>query len=209
MTSRVTFVSPTTSPSLRCARFYDGDSVDAVGSARARSAAGSLPSPARVLTSSSVRCRETAAALGLDGARTPELDGLDVGRWRGRTLEEVAAADPEAVGRWLAEPGWADHGGESVQDVCERVGRWLESAQDTDGRTVAVVEPEVVRAAVVHVLGLPMAAFWRLDVPPLTVTELSGRAGRWNLRLGQPLAAPDGVPDTASGATSSGSTSAG
>lgn len=189
MTSRVTFVSPATSPSLRQARFYDGDSVDDAGAARARSAAGALPPYTRVIISPSVRCRETARALGLDGVATPELAGLDVGRWRGRTLEEVGAAEPEAVGRWLADADWAAHGGESVRDVCERVGRWLDTAQDTDGRTVAVVEPEVVRAAVVHVLGLPAAAFWRLDVPPLTATEFSGRAGRWNLRLGQPLAA--------------------
>ncbi|MFG2352434.1 histidine phosphatase family protein [Streptomyces sp. NPDC048521] len=190
MTSRVTFVSPATSPSLRQARFYDGDSIDDAGAARARSAAGTLPAYAGVTMSPSVRCRETAAALGLDGGETPELKGLDVGRWRGRTLEEVGATEPEAVGRWLADAGWSAHGGESVQDVCGRVGRWLDIAQGTDGRTLAVVEPEVVRAAVVHVLGLPAAAFWRLDVPPLTATELSGRGGRWNLRLGQPLAVP-------------------
>ncbi|MGW4811202.1 hypothetical protein ACWEPB_06045 [Kitasatospora cineracea] len=33
----------------------------------------------------------------------------------------------------------------------------------------------------------PAAAFWRLDVAPLTVTSLSGRAGRWNLHCGGPL----------------------
>ena len=61
-------------------------------------------------------------------------------------------------------------------------------AAEHDGRTVAVVEPEVVRALVVRVLGAPESAFWRVDVPPLTATELSGRAGRWNLRAGRPLA---------------------
>ncbi|OIK02527.1 histidine phosphatase family protein [Streptomyces sp. MUSC 14] len=187
MTSRVTFLSPATSPSLRQARFYDGDSIDDTGAARAREAAGSLPVPAHVVMSPSVRCRETAEALGLAGMEKPELNGLDVGRWRGRTLDEVAAAEPEAVGYWLGDPGWAAHGGESVRDVCARVGNWLDTAQDMNGRTVAVVEPEVVRAAVVHVLDLPATAFWRLDVPPLTATELSGRAGRWNLRLGRPL----------------------
>lgn len=140
--------------------------------------------------SPSVRGRETAASLGFDGVETPELGGLDVGRWRGRTLDEVGAAEPEAVGHWLTDPCWAAHGGESVRDVVERVGHWLASAQHTDGRTIAVVEPEVVRAAVMHVLGLPEAAFWRLDVAPLTATELSGRAGHWNLRLGRPLVAP-------------------
>ncbi|MEU8032263.1 histidine phosphatase family protein [Streptomyces sp. NPDC049099] len=191
MTSRVLLVSPATSASLRQARFDDGGSLDAVGAVRARAAAGSLPAAERVAVSPGARCRETATALGLDGVPVPELAGLDVGRWRGRTLEEVGAAEPEAVGHWLTDPGCAPHGGESVQDLCGRVARWLADAQAVAGRTVAVVEPEVVRAAVGGALGLPVTVFWRLDVPPLTVTELSGRAGRWNLRLGRPLAAPD------------------
>ncbi|MEU9479997.1 histidine phosphatase family protein [Streptomyces sp. NPDC048191] len=186
MTSRVLFVSPAMSVALRQARFDDGGSIDDAGAARARSVAGSLPSAVRVLMSSGVRCRETAAALGLDAVPVPELAGLDVGRWRGRTLEEVGAAEPEAVGRWLTDPGCAPHGGESVRDLCARVGRWLVDAQGLEGRTLAVVEPEVVRAAVVDALGMPASLFWRLDVPPLSLTELSGRAGRWNLRLGRP-----------------------
>ena len=192
MTSRVTFISPALSPSLHQARFDDGEtSLDDVGTARARAAAGALPSAARVITSPGVRCRETAAALGFgSGEPCARLAGLDTGRWRGLTLDEVGAAEPQAVARWLADPVSAPHGGESVQDMCLRVGRWLDGTLETDGRTLAVVEPEVVRAVVVHVLGAPTAAFWRLDVRPLTATEVSGRAGRWNLRLGHPLNAP-------------------
>ncbi len=179
------------SASSRQARFDDGDPLDEGGAARARAAAGALPSAVRVLTSPSARCRETARALGLEGGPARELAGLDAGRWRGRTLEEVGAAEPEAVGRWLTDPTCAPHGGESVRDLCGRVARWLADAQAVQGRTVAVVEPEVVRAAVVDALDLPASGFWRLDVPPLTVTELSGRSGRWNVRLGRPLTAPD------------------
>ncbi|BBC92196.1 histidine phosphatase family protein [Streptomyces griseofuscus] len=190
MTSRVLLVSPAMTPALRQARFYDGDSIEDVGAARARSAAGSLPAPARVVVSASTRCRETARALGLEGAvEEAALRGVDVGRWRGRALDEVTGAEPEALGHWLTDPEWAGHGGESVREVCARVGAWLDGA--ADGRTVAVVEPEIVRAAVVGALGLPMSAFWRLDVVPLTATGLSGRAGRWNLRLGGPLVAPE------------------
>ncbi|WP_329222147.1 histidine phosphatase family protein [Streptomyces sp. NBC_01485] len=193
MTSRVTFVSPAMNSSLRQARFDDGGSIDAGGAVRARAVAGTLPAAVRVVTSPSVRCRETAAALGLDAVEATgatearELAGLDVGRWRGLTLGEVGADEPEAVARWLADPASAPHGGESVEDLCGRVTRWLETSQDTGGRTLAVVEPEVVRAVVVHVLGAPPAAFWRVDVPPLTATTISGRSGRWNLRLGDPL----------------------
>ena len=137
------------------------------------------------------RCRQTAQALGLDGAGdVPGLAGLRVGRWRGATLGEVSAAEPEAVARWLADPASAPHGGESVRAFCARVAECLDDAARHDGRVVAVVEPEVVRALVVRALGAPESAFWRVDVAPLSATELSGRAGRWNVRAGRPLAAP-------------------
>ncbi|WP_225830442.1 histidine phosphatase family protein [Streptomyces sp. NK08204] len=187
MTSRVTLISPATTPSLRRARFDDGDSLDDGAAAQAAAAAGRLPAAGRVLVSPTVRCRETASALGLGASAEPGPAGLDVGRWRGRTLEEVGAAEPEAVARWLADPGAAPHGGESVRDLCERVARWLETCGRADGRTVAVVEPEVVRAVVVNLLGAPGSSFWRIDVPPLTASEITGRSGRWNLRLGQAL----------------------
>ncbi|MER7479261.1 histidine phosphatase family protein [Streptomyces sp. NPDC126510] len=191
MTSRVVLVSPAMNRSLRQARFDDGGALDEGGRERASAAAGSLPRAARVVVSPSARCRQTAGALGLDGVEEAGLTGLNVGRWRGRTLDEVAVAEPEAVGRWLTDPSSAPHGGESVRDACARVAHWLDGLRETDGRTLAVVEPDVVRAAVVHALGLPTAGFRRLDVPPLTATELSGRAGRWNLRLGRPLDVPE------------------
>ncbi|MFF1461065.1 histidine phosphatase family protein [Streptomyces sp. NPDC058330] len=191
MTSRVVLISPATSPALRQARFDADGPIDARGAARARAAAGSLPRALRVVTSPGARCRGTAAELGLRAEDAPELAPLDVGRWRGRTLDEVGAGEPEAVARWLSDPASAPHGGEAVRDVCARVGTWLDSVARLDGRTLAVVEPEVVRAAVLHALDLPVAAFWRIDVPPLTATELSGRAARWNLRLGSPLVGPD------------------
>uniref|UniRef100_A0AAU1M319 Histidine phosphatase family protein n=1 Tax=Streptomyces sp. NBC_00148 TaxID=2903626 RepID=A0AAU1M319_9ACTN len=198
MTSRVTFISPATNASLRRARFDDGASIDAAGEALARAAAGTLPTPAHVVVSPGARCRETAAALGLRGTETAALAGLDVGRWRGSTLAEVGADEPDAVARWLADPASAPHGGESVEDLCARVAHWMETSPDPGGRTLAVVEPEVVRAAVTYVLDAPSAAFWRLDVPPLTATTVSGRGGRWNLGLGRPLGTAGtsaGLPD--------------
>lgn len=188
MTSRVTLISAAMNPSLRRARFDDGASIDDSAAARAAGVAGQLPAAGRAFVSPAVRCRETATALGLDASDDPGLAGLDMGRWRGRTLEEVGAAEPEAVARWLADPGAAPHGGESVRDLCRRVAEWLDTCGRAEGRAIAVVEPEVVRGLVVHVLGAPEGAFWRIDVPPLTATEVTGRSGRWNLRLGRALA---------------------
>ncbi|MFE7157383.1 histidine phosphatase family protein [Streptomyces sp. NPDC057636] len=187
MTSRVTLISAATSRALREARFDDGCSLDASAAGRARAAAGALPAADRLLVSPTVRCRETAQALGLDASEAPELARLDVGRWRGLTLDEVSAEDPVGVALWLSDLGAAPHGGESVHGLCERVARWLDASAEFDGRTLAVVEPEVVRAVAVKILDAPGSAFWRLDVPPLTATGVSGRSGRWNLRLGRAL----------------------
>ena len=185
-------ISAAMSAAIREARFDDGCPVDASGLQLARAAAGAVPVADRPVVSPTVRCRETAQALGLGTAvDAPELVGLDVGRWRGATLEEVSAKEPEAVARWLSDPGSAPHGGESVEAYCARVAGWLDATAQVTGRTVAVVEPEVVRALVVRVLGAPESAFWRIDVPPLTATEFSGRSGRWNVRAGRPLGASD------------------
>ncbi|MGW0821600.1 histidine phosphatase family protein [Streptomyces sp. NPDC002845] len=187
MTSRVMLISPALNKALREARFDDGCPLDAAGLRSAHAAAGTVPAADRAWVSPSVRCRETADALGLDAVSVPSLAGLDVGRWRGADLAEVSGREPEAMVRWLSEPDSAPHGGESVRALCDRVARWLDTAAQVGGRTVAVVEPEVVRAVLVRVLGAPESAFWRVDVPPLTATELSGRAARWNVRAGRPL----------------------
>ncbi|WP_353946031.1 histidine phosphatase family protein [Streptomyces sp. HUAS MG91] len=188
MSRRVWFVSPALNASLREARFDDGAALDAAGRAAAVAAAPALPAPNLAVVSGSRRCRETAGLLGLGPVAAPdELAAPDTGAWRGRTLAEVSGESPQDVGRWLGDPEFRAGGGESVADVCGRVSRWLD-ALDGDGLVIGVVEPELARAAVVHALGAPLSAYWRCDVAPLTVTELSGRGGRWNVRCGRPLA---------------------
>ncbi|GAA1258105.1 histidine phosphatase family protein [Streptomyces javensis] len=195
---RITLVAPAVNAALRQVRFDDAP-PDAAGVRRAAAAAAALPHHDMAFTAPSERCRGTAAALGLDAAVTPELRDLDVGRWRGRSLDEVGQEAPEEVAGWLSDPAAAPHGGETLLELVERIGAWLDARREDpapaappaparDARLLAVVEPAVVRAALVYALGLPAPTFWRLDVAPLTATELSGRAGRWNLRCGHPLA---------------------
>ncbi|MFD5941740.1 histidine phosphatase family protein [Streptomyces griseus] len=193
MTVRVMLISPAMNAALREARF-DGDApLDRSGRERARAAAGAVPGAGLALSGPSERCRETAEALGLAARTEPVLAGWDLGRWSGRRLDAVTAAEPAQLTAWLGDPSAAPHGGESLRDLVGRIGAWLDSLGGPgapDGDCLAVVEAAVVRAAVVHGLRLPPEAFWRLDVAPLTLTELSGRSGRWNAGLGRPLTAP-------------------
>ncbi|MFF4607724.1 histidine phosphatase family protein [Streptomyces sp. NPDC001339] len=187
MTTRVMLVSPAAGEAQREVRFDDDGPLSEAGLRRVRAVAGSLPAADRVLVSPSVRCRDTAVELGLSARSAPELAGCAMGGWRGRTLDEVAGAEPAAVSAWLSDPDFDGHGGESLRRLCDRIGDWLTAAAREPGRVLAVVEPDVVRAAAVCALSVPAVAFWRLDVAPLTVTELSGRGGRWNLGLGRRL----------------------
>jgi len=194
MTAHVMLVSPALNAALREARF-DGDApLDPAGVRSARKAASAVPAADRYVCAPSERCVGTAEALGLRAVPEGRLRGWDMGRWGGRQLAEVSGSEPGAVSEWLTDPSAAPHGGESLREFCARVGDWLESltgpADGGDVRVLAVVEPSLVRASIVRALALPVEVFWRLDVAPLTLTGLSGRAGRWNLRCGQPLSPP-------------------
>jgi broad specificity phosphatase PhoE len=50
-----------------------------------------------------------------------------------------------------------------------------------DGVAVAVTHGGVVKGAVVHALGAPLEAFWRIDAAPLAITELHAHDGRWTV----------------------------
>ncbi|MFE2935982.1 histidine phosphatase family protein [Streptomyces sp. NPDC059278] len=199
MAVQVMLISPALNAALREARF-DGDApLDAAGVRRAQAVAAAVPAADRYLRGPSERCAGTADALGLRAGPEPALHGWDMGRWSGRRLAAVSAAEPEAVSAWLTDPSAAPHGGESLLELCARAGDWLEALESAgdggDGggrRVLAVVEPAVVRAVIVGALALPVEAFWRLDVAPLTLTALSGRSGRWNLRCGQQLSPAPG-----------------
>jgi broad specificity phosphatase PhoE len=131
-----------------------------------------------------LRCAQTAEALGWDAVADESLADLDHGSWRGRSLAEI---DQNELLTWMTDPDAAPHGGEPVSAVLNRVATWLDRQADV-GRLGIVTSPAVVRAAVLAALGAPATAFWRVDISPLTVTQLTGAPGRWTVReTGLPL----------------------
>lgn len=143
-----------------------------------------LPDPLRAdvtFCTPALRCVQTATALGLLPQQTHALRDCDYGKWQGRTLDEVAADDPTAVRTWLTNPTAAPHGGESTQDFLTRIGTWLDTLPRDHHRIAVVTTPAVVKAAVVHAILAPPASFWRVDVPPLSRTVLSGHPTSWTL----------------------------
>ncbi|MBT2370277.1 histidine phosphatase family protein [Streptomyces sp. ISL-10] len=182
MSIRLTLLCGGAGPTVRAARFDDGP-LDERGVREARAAADRIPAASVCVRAPSLRCQQTAEALGLTAVAEKAVRDLDVGTWRGRTLAEVAADEPEALACWTTDPEAAPHGGESVRQLCLRAGLWMDGLPQDAGRVLALTEPAVVRAAVVHALAAPVSAFWRIDVPPLATISLTRRSGRWNMRL--------------------------
>jgi len=123
-----------------------------------------------------------AAACGLTVETAPELDEIDFGRWSGRDFETLNQ-DPlwqrwNAVRSLVRTPG-----GETMLDVQRRVVGLIERlAPQFDGRTVALVShADVIKAAVMHHLGLPVDHWSRFDIVPASISRLV--VGDWGARL--------------------------
>ncbi|MFF3502678.1 histidine phosphatase family protein [Streptomyces sp. NPDC003247] len=195
MAVRVTFVASARSSPLLADRFEDDRPLDRAGWDAVQRVVGDLlPLAAAELRycSPTPRSRATGEALGYAPLVQLALRDCDMGRWRGLTLGEAMAREPQAVDAWLADPRATPHGGESLLSFISRVGGWLDTRPVEDGcRIVAVAEPSVIRAALVYALKAPPSSYWNIDVGPLSTTTVSGRGGRWHLRL-------DGTPAQAS-----------
>jgi len=137
----------------------------------------------RVWTSPALRARQTAeAVLSAPAAIEPLLADQDHGRWAGRSFDVVQAEEPDGIAQWLADPAAAPHGGESLAEVARRGSALMERLIAEPGHTVAVTHASVIRAAMLHVIGAPLAAFGRIDVEPLSLTEFRSDGHRWVLR---------------------------
>ncbi len=173
----------------RDSAFPADEALDERGREQAAGLAASLPGRASVITSPARRCRETATAAGLEATVDDAIADCDFGAWAGRSLADVNESDPDAVRSWMLDPDSAPHRGESLAVFCTRIARWLDGQAELEGRVVAITHGEVIKASVVHALGAPLLAFWRIDASPLACTELHAHGGRWTVtRLNCPLA---------------------
>lgn len=182
MSLRVLFICHAATADTRRAAFGgDGPLLDGAAR-RAGDLAAHLPKARAVLRSGARCAAETTKALGLGEAAgvDPGVADWDFGRWRGRSLDDVTAQEPDAVLAWRADPAGAPHGGESLVALLARVRGWLD-ALDGEGVRVVVTHPSVIRAAVVCGLEVPEEAFWTIDVTPTSVTELRRRGTRWRV----------------------------
>jgi len=179
---RLTLVCSLSTSALRTATFPGDEPIDPQSEAGASGLVPRLGRIDRAWTSPALRARQTAAALGLAVTVEAALRDCAYGRWAGRRLVDIQIEEPEAVAAWTTDPTAVPHGGEPVLDVLSRVARWLDDRAGETGHSVAVTHPAVIRAAIIHAIRATPQSFWRIDVPPLSLTDLRQHQGRWTLR---------------------------
>jgi ribonuclease H / adenosylcobalamin/alpha-ribazole phosphatase len=132
-----------------------------------------------VVSSPLLRARQTADAIGrATGVPVSELDDLtetDFGEWEGLTFAEAAARDPAAHRAWLADPSVRSPGGESFDEVHERVSRAGQRIVAEHGGSTVVVVSHVTPIKTLLRIGLaagPSVLFrLHLDLASLSVVE--------------------------------------
>jgi len=117
---------------------------------------------AAVVSSPLQRAYDTAAtaakALGLDVTVDDDLIETDFGAWEGLTFSEAAERDPQLHRRWLRDTSTTPPGGESFDEVLDRVLSMRERIIAThEGATVLVVS---------HVTPIKMLLRLALDAGP-------------------------------------------
>ncbi|KGM30811.1 histidine phosphatase family protein [Inquilinus limosus] len=139
-----------------------------------------------VVASPRERAQQTAqavaAACGLSMETAEELDEIDFGRWSGQGFEALQQ-DP-LWQRWNAMRSLIrTPGGETMLDVQRRVLGLMERLAGQHGdRCIAVVShADVIKAAVLHHLGLATDAWPRFDIAPASITRLA--VGDWGSHL--------------------------
>lgn len=181
MTARLTLIAHAATEAQRRAAFPLDEPIAEREIAKIAALNWTAPRANRVLSAPELRARQTSHALRLKPTLSEELRDCGYGTWSGRAMDEVQVEDPEGMIAWLTDPTSAPHGGESIANLITRVGSWMEEQREV-AHTIAVTHPSVIRGAIVHALQLPLATFWRIDVAPLSLTDLRFNGRSWSLR---------------------------
>jgi probable phosphoglycerate mutase len=156
-------------------------SLNSEGRTQATAAARSVAhllggSPARVVTSSLARARQTGAALARDVGVTPFVDSdwdeQDFGDWDGASIADLVRDHPDELAAMREDPAYARPGGESHDQLAARVVAAFDRVVDAGGTTVVVCHRKPIMCVLAHVLGIPHDKVWRLAAAPGSLTAL-------------------------------------
>ncbi len=131
-----------------------------------------------IYTSPLERTQETAwpiaGKLSLPLTVHAGFNEVDCGNWTGKDFADLNP-DPEWQ-RWNSERGSARiPGGESMQEVQDRVVRTLGElyAKHRDGHIAVMSHGDVIKAALMHYMGIPLDCILRFEISPASVSMVT------------------------------------
>ncbi|WP_307828365.1 bifunctional RNase H/acid phosphatase [Antrihabitans sp. YC2-6] len=132
-----------------------------------------------VVSSPLIRARDTAsaaaAALGVEATVVDGLTETDFGAWEGLTFDEAAQRDPELHQKWLGDTSIRPPGGESFDEVRERIEATRNELERAyTGATVLVVSHVTpIKTLLQLALGVGPSLLYRLhlDLASLSIAE--------------------------------------
>jgi phosphoserine phosphatase len=134
--------------------------------------------PAIVYTSTRKRCLDTgrfiADACGVSSRTLAAIHDFDYGSWTERTHEDVRTSFPEEYRRWRTQPQTVRFpDGDSLQDLAAHAADALRLIVDAhaDATVVVVGHDSSNRSLLLHALGLPLSAYWRITQSPCGISE--------------------------------------
>jgi broad specificity phosphatase PhoE len=181
LTTRLTLISHAATPAQRRATFPLDGPIDDHELTKIAALNWQAPRTQQILTAPERRTQQTAQALGLSAATSADLRDCNYGAWQGRDLTDLQTEPHESIATWLTDPSATPHNGESITDLIARTATWLNTLHDS-GHTIAVTHPAIIRSAIIHTLSAPAQSFWRIDIAPLTLTDLRHNGRAWTLR---------------------------
>lgn len=146
-------------------------SLDELGREQAQQIAAALPPGAVVYTSPLRRCVETAQAYSTVLSTDAALIELDYGDFDLTSMGEIPA---ETMREWRSNPDFAPPNGESLQQLADRVGAFLDElkslAQERDVALFSHVSP--IKASVAWALDVGIGISWRSHVAQASITTI-------------------------------------
>jgi broad specificity phosphatase PhoE len=179
--TRISLISHASTIALRHACFPLDESLIEGETEKIASLGWTAPQAQNIWCGPEQRTQETAKALGLTPSVSVDLGDVNYGAWQGKEIDNIQASDPEGLAEWLTNVHAVPHGGESFVQLIARVGQWMDR-QTSAGHTIAVTHPAVIRAAILCATQAPPESFWRIEIAPLSMTDLRFNGRLWTAR---------------------------
>ncbi len=153
---------------------------------RALAARVALLEPDALFSSPLERAMSTARPIadmtGLEIVPLDDLREMNFGRWEGQTFRDIRANDAEAARRWIEDPEVACPGGESHNDVRERMERAF-AVTAGSARPVIVTHGTAIRIGATVLLGAPILVARHLAQDNASLSVFVRRGERMVLKL--------------------------